>query len=204
MSQNRDAPAYQEYAANNLAQLPFRAAKLQDRGLIYTLKLECWVNRELPADPGLLAIVLGQPADEVAKSLPAALPFFKVADGKITCPELDAYRAHLEERHAKQSKGGKDGAEITNKKLKRAKKPVDADVSGKDEYPDGYPAEYPDGVLVQSSTEQQSQNHPARRMNVIPINTEIVKGDLAGEIPPDDGSLDWPAKTTLSDLAGQS
>lgn len=48
MSQNRDAPAYQEYAATILAQLSFRTMTLQERGLLYTMRLECWVNMRLP------------------------------------------------------------------------------------------------------------------------------------------------------------
>ena len=39
MSQNRDAPAYQEYAANLLARREFRAMSLPERGLLYTLRL---------------------------------------------------------------------------------------------------------------------------------------------------------------------
>lgn len=59
MTQNRDAPAYQEYAAALLARLPFRTMTLQDRGLLYTMRLECWVNVRLPNDHNSLAKVLG-------------------------------------------------------------------------------------------------------------------------------------------------
>ena len=48
--QNRKPPAYQEYAATILAQLPFRAMNLQDRGLLFTMRLECWVNTRLPSN----------------------------------------------------------------------------------------------------------------------------------------------------------
>lgn len=45
---NRDAPAYQEYAETIFAQLPFRTMTLQECGLLYTMRLECWVSMRLP------------------------------------------------------------------------------------------------------------------------------------------------------------
>lgn len=126
MSQNRDAPAYQEYAATILAQLPFRTMTLQDRGLLYTMRLECWVNVRLPPNPDDLAKVLGQQIDEVAESLAAVMPFFEIVDGFIISSELENYRAHLAERRRKQSHGGKRGSAITNGKRKRAEESVDA------------------------------------------------------------------------------
>lgn len=59
MNQNRAAPAFQEYAATMLALLPFRTMTLQDRGLLYTMRLECWVNVRLPYNHNDLAKVLG-------------------------------------------------------------------------------------------------------------------------------------------------
>src|SRR5687768_1791176 len=114
MTQNRDAPAYQEYAAAMLSKLEFRLLTLAHRGLLYTMRQECWVNFRLPADPESLGLVLGQPEDEIADLLPAIMNFFLVIDGFITCPELDDYRKHLQERREKQSKGGKAGANMTN------------------------------------------------------------------------------------------
>jgi hypothetical protein len=72
MGQNRSAPAYQEYATALLAQLPFRTMTLQDRGLLYTMRMECWVNIRLPQNHADLAKVLGLPVAEVAESLTAA------------------------------------------------------------------------------------------------------------------------------------
>ena len=37
-AQGRDAPAFQEYAASMLSALPFRRAKLSERGLLFTLR----------------------------------------------------------------------------------------------------------------------------------------------------------------------
>src|SRR5690554_5645482 len=98
MSQNREPPAYQEYPAPMLSKLAFRTMSMQERGLLYTLRLECWVNKKLPRDPGDLAKVLGLPPQEVADAIDAVMPFFMVADKFIYCPELEDYRQHLEER----------------------------------------------------------------------------------------------------------
>lgn len=129
MSQNRKAPAYQEYAATIMAQLSFRTMSLQDRGLLYTMRLECWVNMRLPNNHNDLAKVLGVPVAEVMTSLPAVMPFFEIAGDFIISPELEDYRNHLVERKLKQSQGGKRGSAITNNKRGRTAKVMDEDRS---------------------------------------------------------------------------
>lgn len=114
--QNRPAPAYQEYAAAMMASTPYRLLGLSERGLLYTMRLECWVNHGIPENPAALAKILGFDAAEVAAALPAVMPFFRKENGFITCPELDDYRRHLEVTRLKQSEGGKQSA--ANKKGK--------------------------------------------------------------------------------------
>jgi hypothetical protein len=160
MSQNRDAPAYQEYAATILAQLPFRTMTLQDRGLLYTMRLECWVNVGLPNNHNDLAKVLGLPVAEVAASLAAVMPFFGVVDGFIISPELENYRAHLVERKSKQSQGGKRGSSITNGKRNRPEKAVDAGVSSTLSSTSRAPRRGKVESLVKPSTAKPSQNQP--------------------------------------------
>ena len=121
MSQNRRPPAYQEYAAEMLAQIPFRTMSLQDRGLLFTMRLECWVNKQLPNNPELIAKILSVSLDEVAASLKAVMPFFKIEGEYIICPELKDYQEHLDDRKRRQSEGGKTGVVITNEKRKAAK-----------------------------------------------------------------------------------
>lgn len=163
MSQNRDAPAYQEYAATIMAQLPFRTMTLQDRGLFYTMRLECWVNVRLPQSHNDLAKVLGLPVAEVAGSLTAVMPFFEVVDGFIISPELENYRAHLEYRRSKQSHGGKLGSAITNKKRNRPARAVDDGVSSIPSSTLRLPRRGGDESLVRPSTEKPSQNQPPER-----------------------------------------
>ena len=163
MSQNRDAPAYQEYAATILAQLPFRTMSLQDRGLLYTMKLECWVNVRLPHNHSDLAKVLGLSIAEVAGALAAVMPFFEIVDGFIISPELENYRAHLADRKSKQSHGGKRGSAITNGKRNRPAKAGDVDVTSTPSSTSRLPRRGGGESSVQSSTEKPSQNQPSER-----------------------------------------
>ena len=109
----REAPAYQEYAASVLASIQFREAGMASRGLLWTLKLECWVNGKVPADPKRLAKVLGT-SDDLTQLLAEVISFFEIEGEYLTCPELDAYRTELNDRRTRQSAGGKAGAEKTN------------------------------------------------------------------------------------------
>ncbi len=119
MAQSRDAPAYQEYPANVMARIEYRVMTLAQRGLMTTLRHECWVNKQVPAEPRTLARMLGYDVAEIEAALPAVMPFFAVLGGRITCPELDAYRAHLEGIRERQSQGGKQGAAKTNERHQR-------------------------------------------------------------------------------------
>ena len=114
--QNRDAPSYQEYPASIMAKLDYRTMSLAERGLLYTMRLECWVNERLPADPARLAKVLGYATEEVKQALPAVLSFFSELDGFVSSPELDNYKIHLADRKRRMSQGGKNSAEKRNRK----------------------------------------------------------------------------------------
>ena len=114
MAQNRNAPAYQEYAASMLARSDFRVLGLAARGLLYTLRLECWVNFRLPREPARLARVLRLPLEEVERALSELCAFFEFLVEELRCPELDDYRCHLDERRQRQAAGGRAGAAKTN------------------------------------------------------------------------------------------
>lgn len=109
--QNRDAPAFQEYAASMMARIDYRTMTLAERGLLYSMRLECWVNDLLPADPGMLAKVLGFTPGEVEKALPAVMPLFANVDGFLVSPELDNYKIHLADSRKRMSDGGRKGME---------------------------------------------------------------------------------------------
>jgi len=106
----RPAPAYQEYAADILANRSYRAMSLAERGLWDTIKKECWVNGSVPSNKTELAKYLGLPAEKVMESMtPNLMTSFKVVDSDLICPELDRYRLQIEDRRQRQSDGGKNG-----------------------------------------------------------------------------------------------
>ena len=120
MAQNRDAPAFQEYPASMIARLPYRTMSLSGRGLLYSLRLECWVNRRVPADPRTLARVLGYEVQEIESVLPEVMGFFACDGESLYCPELDDYRSHITTIRAKQSQGGKQTAAKHSERRKQA------------------------------------------------------------------------------------
>ncbi|MBU1664278.1 MAG: hypothetical protein KKG92_02620 [Gammaproteobacteria bacterium] len=191
MSQNRDAPAYQEYAATMLAKVPFRILNMAERGFLYTLRLEMWVNQTLPAETDLLAKVLGVTNDEVATLLPAVMAFFSTNDHVIYSQELDDYRAYLESRKTRQSEGGKRGAETRKGKRKpSAKRANTGNASTLPSTPPSTlqaPYEGEGKVLVQSRTAKPSQTQPLKEgLAVDPFVTayeaaeqaKLVRGEL--------------------------
>ncbi len=113
-TQNREPPAFQEYAAAMLARREYRALTLAERGLLYSLRLECWVNRTAPGDPAILAKVLGYTEKEIRAALPAVMDFFTSSGSEIFSPELDDYRAYRARIRQDQVKSAED----TNKKRK--------------------------------------------------------------------------------------
>lgn len=114
--QNREPPAYFEYAAAMLASREFRLMTAAARGVLYSMKLECWVNKTLPADPSAMAKILLIDTDVVVAVLPVVMKYFVEDNGEIRSVELDNYRAHLESIRLLKSQGGKTGASITNSK----------------------------------------------------------------------------------------
>ena len=145
MVQNRKPPAFQEYAATILSSKAFRVMTLSQRGLLFTMRLECWVNQSVPSLSNELSKYLGISHHELTEALSGeVISFFDDSGSLYTCPELEDYRQHLKEQREKQSAGGKKGAAKTNKKWEGVE-------SGKSQE-----ARKP---LVQSSSEQLSSNH---------------------------------------------
>jgi hypothetical protein len=160
MAQNRPAPAYQEYAASMLANVKFRLMGIPERGLLYTMRLECWVNGQVPSDPSQLAKVLGLDSQAVKECLPAMKAFFDERDGMLFSPELDDYRKHLEDARQKKIEGGKKGAAISHRQRKEPKS-VAHDAMGNPEVTHWVTH----GSLVQSSSGQSSQEHSSQKQS---------------------------------------
>ena len=132
-----------------LADISFRSMNLEERGLLYTLRLECWANGSLPSDITTLSIVLGQ--NIKPEHIKAVQSFFQIDESTITSPELNDYRQHLEERREKQRRGGRKGAIKTNSKAKSSDKTESSGNPRVSRQASG-------GSLVKSSPVKQSQN----------------------------------------------
>jgi hypothetical protein len=113
------APAYQEYAANMLAELDFRAMSLQERGLLWTLRLELWVNRRLPANVLELAKVLGLEVAQLNSTLTDRVKRnLGEEQGFLICPSHEEYRKDQDARRRAQSSGGSRGGQKTQSRAK--------------------------------------------------------------------------------------
>lgn len=113
--QNRKAPSFQEYAASMMANREFKLMSLPERGLLMTMRYECWENNSVPINVADLAKCLGFEVSEIKMALTSRVKhFFKEFGDSYICPELEDYREHLKDRKLKQSAGGKKGAKITN------------------------------------------------------------------------------------------
>lgn len=126
-SQNREPPAYQEFAASMLARLDFREMSLGARGLLYTLRLELWVNGKMPADPAKLARLLGCDVGTVRDTLSLLVPaFFASSAGQLVCPELESYRRYQQARRTRLVEGGSAGGKKSAqaRKVKKAALPL--------------------------------------------------------------------------------
>ncbi|HAT39486.1 MAG TPA: hypothetical protein DCW35_05845 [Polynucleobacter sp.] len=65
----RPAPAFQEYASDMLANSRYKTMLLAERGLMDTMRRECWVNGSIPKEPRELAAYLGKLFEEINSNL---------------------------------------------------------------------------------------------------------------------------------------
>lgn len=126
---NRPAPAFQEYASDMLANSRYRTMSLAERGLLDTMRRECWVNGSVPKEPEELSALLGKSIAEIMPNLSIkVLSFFAERNDQLICPELDAYRINLEIRSKKMSEGGKKGGKNTQRHQREAKATLEATI----------------------------------------------------------------------------
>lgn len=92
----------------------FQFMSLEERGLLYSMRLYCWVNGSVPSVPDFLAALIGVPKEDVGMALSAyVLAYFEEAPddpSRLVCPELDMYRAGMKGNSRKRSEAGKLGA----------------------------------------------------------------------------------------------
>lgn len=115
--QKRRPPAFQEYAADLLANAQYRMMSLDEKGLFHLLRNECWVNDRVPAKYHELSNYLGIECEKITECLTEkVLGFFITENNYLICPELNSYREQLNERREKLSSGGQAGGKKTQEK----------------------------------------------------------------------------------------
>ena len=118
---SRQPPAFQCYASDWLATEGFKLASLAERGLLFTILCQEWVNDSLPSDPASLARLVGLPIEDVKPALtPFVLAFFEKEGDRLVCPELRAMKAQYLERREERSRSGRRGVQ---KRWSQAGKP---------------------------------------------------------------------------------
>lgn len=164
MAQNRKPPAYQEYASAMLASKSFKLMSLVERGLLFTMRLECWENKDVPSDTKDLAKYLGCDYQEINSAMTTNLmSFFTKKDNTLISDELENYRRHLEEIKIKQQQGGKAGAAITNGKNKRLKESAIVNSSN--------------DVQLKSAAQESQLTRQDSRVSLVKLNQEQLSQD---------------------------
>lgn len=119
----RQPPSYPEYASDILASHAFKRLDATARGILWTLRMEWWVNGDLPTDPHLLSRLVGLPANELDNALPLFAPFLSInnSTGTFSFPELAMRKASTIAARNAQSLGGKKTARINQERAKSTK-----------------------------------------------------------------------------------
>ena len=107
----RNPPAFQCYASDILASEEYKMASLEERGLFFTMAMQCWVSNSVPRNPPELAMLLGLNLADVEHALTTkVLRFFDEENGRLIRRELVEQKTEMIARREQQSQGGKTGA----------------------------------------------------------------------------------------------
>lgn len=119
----RKPPAYPQYASDMLATENYRLMTLAERGLLDTLRNQCWVSGSIPDDLDQLSRLTGTDKDELTRHMTLRVrSFFEPSSSesqRLVCPELVKERARMDEQRAERSRSGKKGAKAKWAKEKR-------------------------------------------------------------------------------------
>ena len=123
----RAPPSYVVYAADDLARASWYGLTAAQRGLLESMCRAYWVDRQLPSEPRLLALVCRLDAGECARLLTDQVlaHFEKDAEGCLHHVELRRQLQNIAVTREKQSEGGKKGVSIREQKKVTARKPSD-------------------------------------------------------------------------------
>jgi uncharacterized protein YdaU (DUF1376 family) len=122
MSSLPKMPAYMEYPADILNNEIFMQLSIAQKGLLWLLRMYCWVNGDIPAKPELIAKLTGISEKDARRLFDENVQsFFKMVwkdnDGIDICterminPSLEAYKMNLILKKKIRSENGKKSAD---------------------------------------------------------------------------------------------
>lgn len=111
------APWFRLYAANFQSDRQYRMMSLEERGLLFTLLLECWISVDVPSSTEEIAAFTGYSQAAVNEAFTGRVQsYFRVDESAIVSPYLEEERQGYKDRQRKQIEGGKLGAAIKKQK----------------------------------------------------------------------------------------
>lgn len=120
----RNAPAYQEYPADLLANENYAMMSLEERGLFHSIRHHCWVNGSVSSKPDDLAYLVHSTEGQVLLALTERVRAFfdlhPTRHERFISPELENYRKEMTEKSEARRQAGLLSA--SNRKRPRAKK----------------------------------------------------------------------------------
>lgn len=112
------SPAFQHYPRDEIANPDIAALSPEEFGIYRMLINYIWLKGFLEYEERNLAKILKISPKKFRKVFSAIEKFFKIEDGKVTCPELDEQRLKQAEWRLKSSEGGKETVRRRREKVK--------------------------------------------------------------------------------------
>ena len=121
----RNAPAYQEYPSDLLANEDYAMMALEERGLFHSMRHHCWVNGSVSSRFDDLAILVRTTDGQVAVALTERVKAFFAPHpslpDRLVSPELEQYRKTMEEKSEARRLAGQLSAERKKQRVGRKK-----------------------------------------------------------------------------------
>lgn len=106
----KENPGLMIYPADMLSSRRHQMMNAEERGVLESIRKECWVNGSVPTDHTQLAKILLLEIDEVRRGLTErVLYYLDEKNGEFTMPDVERYRAEQEKLRSQRSQAGKKG-----------------------------------------------------------------------------------------------
>jgi hypothetical protein len=109
-------PAYMEYPSDILNDELFKSMNMSQRGILWSMRLYCWVNGDVPTNWKNLGDLLGTKENEIRKAFAddKLFEFFNYSEkmDRFFCPDLEAYREELLIKQRRRQENGKAATDV--------------------------------------------------------------------------------------------